>query len=611
MSKPFILFTVIMVLKLILVWSVVFNGNGSSLWLMLATGIPSVWFLFCLTESFLYRRKLGFYLLFDLILTIVFFAVIMYYKYFGVIVTYQQLRQVNQVSEVNSSVFSLLHPYYLFIFSDIILLTVLLMSSRQARSWGRRLAVREGRGLYAAGLLLTLAVCTASILPHRDSMNEFMQAEGMGIVNYEAYVAFAPSKSDKVHPEEITQPAINKLKGIEEPANPLLWGTARGKNVIVIQLEAFQSFLLDKRIDGTEITPNMNALKREHFYFPNFFQQVGQGNTADAEFVVNTSLYIPPDGAASDIYAGKALPSMPKSFAAIGYETATFHTNNVKFWNRDQLYRALGWGAYYDDRYFGDSDPVMFAASDEVLYDKTADKLIGMQKSGKPFYAQVIAMSAHHPFDIPSSKYKMTLPERFEGTLVGDYIRAQNYADFALGQFVAKLKASGLWENSVVVLYGDHQGLPIYSLDDREKKLMEAICGREYGITDMLNIPLIISVPGSRPQLVPEIGGQSDIYPTVANLVGISLKDSIHFGQDLFNQTFNLLPERYYLPSGSLITGRGAFVPGTGYADGKSYLFQGVHPSGPAATEDEYERAHKLISMSDSYVQSLPEWASD
>lgn len=58
----------------------------------------------------------------------------------------------------------------------------------------------------------------------------------------------------------------------------------------------------------------------------------------------------------------------------------------------------------------------------------------------------------------------MTLPERFEGTLVGDYIRAQNYADYALGLFIDELKQNGVWDNSLIVLYGDHRGLPIFSL---------------------------------------------------------------------------------------------------------------------------------------------------
>jgi phosphoglycerol transferase MdoB-like AlkP superfamily enzyme len=576
---------------------------------MLLTGVPSIWFLFCLMERFAYRRKLAVYVGLDLLLTAVYFAVIMYYKYFGVIVTYHELRQVNQVSEVNSSVVSLMDPYFLFIFTDIVAFIVMSIASSRFRQWGRSLSVREGRSWFAAGQVLALVACAATILPYRDVMNEFRQAQGMGILNYEAYVAFASSKDVELGAEHVTPELVAQTKGNIEPSQPAYWQAAQGKNVIIIQLEAFQNFLINLTIDGTEITPNMNALARDHFYFPHFFQQVGQGNTADAEYVVNTSLYVPQSGAASEVYANKALPSMPKTFAAHGYQTATFHTNNVIFWNRDQLYQALGWEHYYDDQYFGHSDPVSFGASDEVLYAKTAEQLGRFQQSGQPFYAQLISMSGHHPFRIPADKFQMKLPERFRGTLVGDYIQAQNYADYALGQFIGELKKNGVWNNSVIVLYGDHQGLPVYSLNSPEKKLMQEIYRRDYGIPDMMNIPLVIAVPGQKPAKLEQIGGQSDIYPTVANLIGVSMKDQVHFGQDLLNQTSNLLPERYYLPSGSFITSKGVYISGTGYADGTTYPLEGGSIPKPLEAQAAYDKARRLASMSDEYVASLPNWS--
>ncbi|WP_237690849.1 LTA synthase family protein [Paenibacillus caui] len=596
-----------MILKMLLVWSVVFKEDGS-LVLTLLSGIPPVWFIFCLLENFVYKRKLGAYLIVDLVLTIIYFAVIMYYKYFGVIVTYHELRQVNQVSEVNTSVMSLMDPYYLFIFTDIVVLFVLLLSNRRFRAFSKSLAVRERRSVFWSLQALTLVLCILTILPYRHGMNELHQARDMGVINYEAYVAFASSKDLKIDPNTVTAAKIAEVKGITEPAQPAYWEVAKGKNVIIIQLEAFQNFLVNLKIDGKEVTPNMNALVRDHFYFPHFFQQVGQGNTADAEFVVNTSLYVPPNGAASEVYADKELPSMPKAFAANGYLTATFHTNNVIFWNRDQLYKALGWEKYYDNRYFGESDPVAFGSSDEVLYAKTSEELARFQQSGQPFYAQVISMSGHHPFRIPAAKYKMQLPNRYKGTLVGNYIQAQNYSDYALGQFVDELKKNGVWDNSVVILYGDHQGLPIYSLNKSEKALMKEIYGRDYSLPDMMNIPLVVSVPGQKAQVFQQVGAQSDIFPSVANLIGVSLGDQVHFGQDLLNHTDNVLPERYYLPSGSFISSKGAFVPGNGYTDGTTWPLNGGKVAKPLVSKDEYNRAHELISMSDHYVESLPEW---
>ncbi|WP_326998682.1 LTA synthase family protein [Cohnella kolymensis] len=581
--------------------------DGGSLWLHLATGIPSVWVFFCLIEWFAPRRKLGVYLAVNLLLTSIFFAVIMYYKYFGVIVTYHALQQVNQVTEVKGSVFSLLHPYFLFIYTDVVAF-LLLMMNRRFRAWGKTLAVRESKVLVAVIFTISLAVSAANVWFHRDSINELKQAENMGIINYEAYAIIETATEQTEDPHLVTPEAIAELKAVEKPTAPQYWGQAKGKNVVIIQLEAFQNFLLDKQVGGHEITPAMNRLKKDSLYFSRFYQQVGQGNTADAEFVVNTSFYIPPHGAASQVYGKKELPSLPKLLKENGYQTATFHTNDVKFWNRKALYEALGFDRYYDTEFFGDEDTVFFGASDEVLYDKTADELLNMSKSGRPFYAQIISMSAHHPFDIPEHKIRFNLPERYQDTLVGDYLQAQNYADYALGLFIDKLKKNGLWENTVFMIYGDHMGLPIYSLNDHEKDLMKELYDRTYQFPEMLNIPLIVAVPGmAESKVFTQTGGQADLFPTLANLLGIPLEGHIVFGQDILNQPHNLLPQRYYLPSGSFINDKGIYVPGHHYADGILYAFDGASAGAADSSEEQFNRALKLLALSDSYVRNLPD----
>jgi lipoteichoic acid synthase len=594
-----------MVLKIYLARIVIFDGG--SVWLPLATEIPSVWVLFCLIEWLAPRRKLGVYITVNLFLTTIYFAVIMYYKYFGVIVTFYALQQVNQVTEVKGSVFSLLHPYFLFVYTDVVV-CLLLLTKRRFRTWGKSLAIRESNVLISVLFFLSVVGSVTNIWIHRDSINELKQAENMGIVSYEAYAVIASATAHVEDPSLVTPEAIAALKGTQNLAAPLYWGKAQGKNVIILQLEATQNFLLNAKIDGKEVTPVMNQLIKEHFYFPHFYQQVGQGNTSDAEFVVNTSFYIPQHGAAAQDYGNLALPSLPKVLKENGYQTATFHTNDVQFWNRKELYKALGFDRYYDAEFFGDQDMVFFGPSDEVLYDKTADELLKMSQKGKPFYSQIISMSSHHPFDIPERKIRFQLPERYQDTLVGDYIQAQNYTDYSLGLFIDKLKKNGLWDKSILIIYGDHLGLPIYSLSDHEKDLMNSIYDRKYQFSEMLNIPLLIVAPGiTEAKVMPQTGGQVDIFPTVANLLGISLQGHIHFGQDLLNSKDNLLPERYYLPSGSFVNNKGIFVPGHDYKDGTTYPFDGAQPSETDSTEDEYNRALELLRLSDSYVSNLPQ----
>lgn len=605
LTKPFTVFSIILLLKSYLAWAVIFDDVLP--WRPLITEIPFIWLVFSLIEWFASKRKMAMYIAVNLLLTGIFFAAIMYYKYYGVMVTYHALEQVNQVTAVSNSVFSLMDPYYLLIFTDIIVLFVLLWRSNRFKNWKFRHAKKEKRMFTSVIFVLSLMVCLFQIMPNRASMNEIIKAQEMGILNYEAYTIFQQENTELVDAKVINQEAINALKGISEVEEPQLAGVAKGKNLIIIQMESFQEFLINLEIDGQEITPNMNKLARESLYFPNFYQNVGQGNTSDAEFVVNTSFYIPPRGAASQHYADKALPSLPKLLKAHGYDTATFHTNVVDFWNRRELYKALGFDRYYDKSFFGDEDKVFFGASDDVLYEKTAPELKRMADTGNPFYAHVISMSAHHPFTIPEYKHRMELPERYEDTFVGEYVRSQNYADDALGQFIEQLKQDGIWDNSLILVYGDHLGLPIYSLNNKDKDLMHEIFGREYDSADMINIPLMILGEGIRPGVLEQVGGQIDLLPTIANLMGVSLDDQLHFGQDLLNHgEENLLPERYYLPSGTFINSTTLYIPGIGFEDGNAKPLPRTHESAMKATKDEFERALELLHLSNSYIKQLP-----
>jgi lipoteichoic acid synthase len=606
-KRSILFFSLIMLVKSYFAWYYLFEDGPT--WTTWLKEIPFVLLLFCLIEWFATKRKIAIYMLVNLLITVLFFSLIVYHNHFGIIATSQVFGQVKQVGAVKKSIFAVVHPQYMLIFVDIIIISLVMLRRKKALAWKHSMSRPSNRKAVAALFCVSLVMCMMNIFPNKASMNENVKAEQMGILNYEAYALLGEPEEEPINQAEISQAGIDKTKGIQTLANPVMYGAAKGKNLIILQMESFQNFLINLSVDGMEITPNLNKLAAESYYFPRFFQQVGQGNTSDAEFIVNTSFYVPPDGPATEMYAPKDLPSLPKLLQAQGYDTATFHTNEVDFWNRGELYNALGFNRYYDKAYFGEDDTVFYGSSDEVLYNKTSAELARMDQNEQPFYSHVISMSSHNPFTIPESKYKMTLPERYEGTLVGDYIRAENYADYALGQFMDELKSSGVWDNSVVVLYGDHRGLPIFSLKDDDKVLMEEILGHEYNERDLINIPLIISATGiTSPSVKEQLGGQVDILPTVANLLGVPLDYHIHFGQDLLNQThYNLLPQRYYLPTGSFVNNEELFLSGSGFEDGQHYTLSGDGTELLQSTEDEFTRALELLRMSDSYVTQLPD----
>lgn len=608
-NGPILLFSFILLLKGAVAWFVVFNDGPN--WSMVFTEIPFFIIVFSFIEWFATKRKILYYMIANLCITAIYFSVLMYYKYYGVIATYHALQQVDKVTKVGESTYSLITPYYLFIFIDIFFFLFFMFRPKYIAKWKERGARRMNRTALIVITAVSFGLCIFNIWPNHASMNEIKKAESMGILNYEVYTLFADTreKEELIDSKEISQEAVDKLKGNKAPMTPQYWAADKGKNLIVVQMESFQNFLIGLTLNGQEITPNLNKLVQENTYFNNFYSNAGQGTTSDAEFVVNTSFYVPKnEPATSSDYMKKALPSLPRLLSANGYDTATFHTNSVDFWNRKDLYKSIGFDKYYDQPFYGDTDHIAFGSSDEVLFAKTVPELSRMDAKDKPFYAMVISMSAHHPFRIPEEKYKMKLPESYEGTLLGDYIRAQNYADYAMGQFLEELKTSGLWDDSLIVFYGDHQGVPMYTLGNKEKDLMEELIGHEYGYTDMFNIPFIVHSPsGKLPGRIEQTGGHVDILPTVANLLGVSMNNQLHFGEDLLNQHTNLIPLRHFLPTGSYLNDHTMYVTGKGYEDGTNYSISDNTVTPDGSTEAQFMAAQRLLNLSNSYIMQLPD----
>ncbi|MNC76292.1 hypothetical protein D3C75_1279820 [compost metagenome] len=88
------------------------------------------------------------------------------------------------------------------------------------------------------------------------------------------------------------------------------------------------------------------------------------------------------------------------------------------------------------------------------------------------------------------------------------------------------------------------------------------------------------------------------------------MDNNIHFGQDLTSQSYNLLPQRYYLPTGSFIASSGLLIPGNSFEDNTQFTLASGGKA-PAGTEDEYNRALRLRQLSDSYVTQLPDKVKD
>lgn len=261
---------------------------------------------------------------------------------------------------------------------------------------------------------------------------------------------------------------------------------------------------------------------------------------------------------------GKDVRGLPAVLDEAGYHTATFHANAVSFWNRQDMCRSLGFAQYFDTDYFGTEDTISYGTSDEIFYKKTVEKLGKLSNNGSRFFGHLISLSSHFPFNLPDNKkrFAIGLPDEYNGSIVGSYIEAVSYADYAFGKFVEELKSQGLYEETMIAVNRDHQGLQTKNKTDQ--KLVEKLVVREYHpVLDHLNVPLVLRVPGlSNGQVVETAGGLVDIYPTLINLLGLDVSKETVFGTDLLNTDQNVIGIRFYAPTGTYVNNNYAFAPG-------------------------------------------------
>ncbi|MGI6748420.1 MAG: LTA synthase family protein [Anaerovoracaceae bacterium] len=392
-----------------------------------------------------------------------------------------------------------------------------------------------------------------------------------------------------------------------------LFGIAKDKNLIVIQMESMQNILIGRNYNGQEITPNLNRLIKEQgtIYFDNFYQQIGSGNTSDAEFAINNSLLGSIESFTYQLYQDNYFHGLPWVLKDAGYQTAVFHGYDKKFWNRERIYPVLGFDTFInsdiliDDKIEGIGGGNIVGISDQAFFKQSAEFLEELNAGGCPFYSFLITLSCHHPFRLPDFLKGLDLYPQDENNIVGNYLNAAHYADRAIGEFLELLKEKGLYQNSVIALYGDHFGLPKSdrAVDERVTELL----GYEYDYDVMLNVPLIIHIPEYEGNMtVSTSGGQLDFMPTICYLLGIEELNTLYLGQNLFTAESGFAPGQTHLLKGSFIKDDIVFEISRDGVFENSRAYNRITRKGLDITDlrDEYLRAKSIVELSDFYLKN-------
>lgn len=329
-------------------------------------------------------------------------------------------------------------------------------------------------------------------------------------------------------------------------------GVAKGKNLILIQTESLNDFVIGAEYNGQELTPNLNALlKEDTFYFNHFYSTTGVGNTSDAEFAALNGLYPNDVRECYRLYVDNTFQGLPWILRGEGYGAYAFHGYTKTFWNRDEAYKTQGFQHFYSQEELTMTEVSGFGLTDKEMFRQAVDIL---KEKPQPFFSFMITLTNHIPYELDPSLASLVLRPEDEGTTFGGYLQTIRYTDEAFGKLIEYLKEAGLYEDTMIVIYGDHQGMNMET--PSVKSSMSRFLGKEYNFDEMLNVPLIIHIPGlGEAETIDTVGGQVDILPTIMNLMDAEPGHPFIFGHDLLNADEGFVAQISYIGKGSFITG--------------------------------------------------------
>lgn len=311
--------------------------------------------------------------------------------------------------------------------------------------------------------------------------------------------------------------------------------TEKRSNLLIVFAESLESWVLEKKVDGKEITPYLNRLLKEKstLYAPNVLTQVKGGRSIDAQLMICSGLLPLMSGTYSSLYYDNTFYTLQKAMRGLKHSRSYLLTiDKVSTWNQGAVARSFGTDTIisYHDFKMTEAFGTHKRIGDASFFQQCREKIERGEvwKPGESVYMQFVTYSGHAPFKLPDHLRTITFPASIPEK-AADYMTTAHYTDKAIGDFVAYLKTLPQYKETIVVIVGDHEGLASY----RQELVGNPAC---HGlVSDKQLTPFIVlnSPVGMR---YDKFMGQIDIYPTLLNLMQLDTYRWHGLGQSILDQ---------------------------------------------------------------------------
>ncbi|MBO5475178.1 MAG: LTA synthase family protein [Bacilli bacterium] len=591
------------------------------------------------------KKQFVYFLTIMLIFTLMNIVNTVYYAFFTSFASFSLLSTVSQTATVGGAVFEKLKIYHFIYLLMPICFTIIHIYLKKHDYIKAVELVEDGKKLFfgvaiLGGICLFLNISTLEgkdISRFSKQWNREYVVERFGIIVYQGNDLFQTVRSK-----------LNSIFGYEEAANEFVdyyventipksdnkyTNKFKGYNVVVIHLESIMSFLVDLKINGEEVTPNLNKLVHEGMYFDNFYPQVSTGTSSDSEFTFNTSLMPAQTGTVNVNFFDRDYVTLEKLLREKNYYTFSMHGNKASMWNRNKMHESLGYLDFYSKDYYdideviglGLSDHSFFLQSEKIISDINKN-VKSKDNDYKNYMGTIITLSNHTPFDIdnyvdPTTLFDVTyhtglkdengeeiIYDYLEGkdfTTFGNYIQSVHYADECLGEFFDYVRSSSDYDKTLFVMYGDHAaqlskkqfGLFVnYDFTTGEQKAKEDPTYIDYDYYEneiYKNTPFILWTKDKKIKgRVSYPMGMIDALPTISNMLGIY--NPYALGHDIFEiKDDNVV----VFPNGNFLTNKLYY----NNSKNESRIF-GMETIDDDYIEENRKYAEKILQISDDII---------